>query len=84
MPNPQSGFQLNTTISNAFWRYVPNTSTGRVVYVALDGIQFIEATPDGSKCWLYYAANSVSTSQVPYILEGDVSQAFLADLGGLF
>ena len=81
------GFQSNTTIVNAFWRWIPspNNPTGRVIIVALDGLQYIEATKDYSKAWLYYAANNVSTSQEPYILHGEVAQDFLNDLfGSLF
>jgi len=87
MGNAQHGFQSNTTITNAFWRWIPssNDPTGRIRLVALDGLQFIEATKDYSKVWLYYAANNVTTSQEPYILEGVVAQAFINDLfGSLF
>ena len=85
MPS-SSGFQNNSTISNAFWRWIPSADdpTGRIIYIALNGLQFIEATQDSQKAWLYYAANNVASSQEPYILQGLVAQAFLGDLGGLF
>lgn len=83
----QTGFQTNTTIHAAFWRYIPDPRqdpTGRVVLVQVNNIQKIEATQDFSKVWLYYAATDVSTSQRPEILEGAVAQAFMNDIGGLF
>ena len=80
------GFQSETTIQAAFWRYIPdaNDLIGRVVFVEVNGIQFIEATQDSQKVWLFYAQNNVSTSQEPYILQGPVAQAFLMDFGALF
>jgi hypothetical protein len=80
------GFQGNSTVSAAFWQYIPDPSdpTGRVIFVEVNSIQFIEATPDSSKVWLYYPQNNVSTSQEPYILNGPVARAFLTDLEALF
>lgn len=83
----QSGFQTNTTIHAAFWQYIPDPATippGKRILVEINSVQFIEISPDNQKVWLYYAANNVSTSQVPYTLEGDAAVQFVADIGGLF
>jgi hypothetical protein len=78
------GFQLNTTIQNAFWRWVPSHPTGRIILVALIGIQYIEASTDYRKVWIYYALGNWATTPSPLILEGDVAQAFMNDLGQIF
>lgn len=78
------GFQQNATILSSLWRYFPDSPTGRIIIVDLSKVQFIEASADGSKVWLYCAANNVSTSQAPYVLEGQVAQDFMADIGALF
>jgi len=78
------GFQLNTTIQSAFWRYVPSSPTGRVVMVAMIGIQYIEASTDYHKVWIYYALGNWATTPSPLILEGEVAQAFMADIGQLW
>lgn len=83
----QSGFQSNTTITSAFWRYLPDRSqdpTTRESYVEINNIQYIETTPDHSKVWIYYPATNISTSQEPRILEGKVAVAFISDMGALF
>ena len=83
----QHGFQTNSTIQSAFWRYIPDPAIippGKIVFVELNNLQYINATADHNKVWLYYAASNVSTSLEPYILEGDAAQAFLSDFGGLF
>jgi hypothetical protein len=82
----QHGFQANTTINAAFWKYIPDPTdpTGRIILVEINNIQFIESTPDTLKVWLYYAANNTSSSQEPYILSGDAAKNFMLDLGALF
>ena len=83
----QSGFQTNTTIHAAFWWYKPDHSLdpiGREIMIEVNGLQKIESTQDHTKVWLYYAANNVSTSQEPYILDGQVSLAFMNDMEALF
>jgi hypothetical protein len=82
----QSGFQAQTTIHAAFWWYKPDPTdlTGREVMVEVNSLQFLESTADHSKVWLYYAANNVSTSQEPYILQGLAAQAFMSDMEALF
>jgi hypothetical protein len=83
----QSGFQSNTTIHAAFWWYKPDRQldpTGREIFIEINGVQKIEVSADHNKVWLFYAQNNVSTSQEPYILEGNVAQAFVADMEGLF
>lgn len=83
----QSGFQTNTTIHAAFWWYKPDPGTippGKEVMVEVNSLQFLEATQDHKKVWLYYASNNVTTSQEPYILEGDAAVAFMNDMEGLF
>jgi len=85
MPN-QHGFAANTTVSDGWWRFIPDPTdqTGKEIMVETDGIQYIEATTDHNKCWLYFAASDVTISQRAYILEGPVAQAFLSDMGALF
>jgi len=83
----QSGFQTNTTIHAAFWWYKPDPNDippGKEILVEVNGLQYIEATLDHSKCWIYYAATDVSTSQRAYVLEGLVAQAFMTDMEALF
>jgi len=83
----QSGFQNNTTIHAAFWLFKPDPTidpVGREILVEVNGIQYIEANQDHSKCWIYYAMTDVSTSQRAYVLEGVVAQAFLSDMEALF
>lgn len=83
----QSGFQTNTVIQGAFWRYKPDPAlhpTALEVMIEINGVQKIECTLDHSKVWLFYAASNVSTSQEPFTLEGAVAQAFMADMEGLF
>lgn len=81
-----SGFQLNTTILAAFWRFVPDPAdqTGKEIMVEVNGIQYIESTRDHTRVWIYYAQTDVSTSQRAYILDGPVAIAFMNDFGGLF
>lgn len=82
-----TGFQLNTTIMAAFWIYKPDPNAvppGKEIIQEINSLQRIEATADHSKVWLYYAANNVTTSQEPYILEGDAAVAFMNDMEGLF
>jgi hypothetical protein len=83
---PSSGFQLNSTIQTAWWIWKPdpNDVVSREVFVDTGKIQYIEANSDHSKCWLYFAASDVSTSQRAYILEGPVATAFLTDMEALF
>ncbi len=83
---PSSGFATNTTISDGWWWYKPDPTdqTGKEIIVDTDGIQYIEATADHNKCWLYFAASDVTISQRAYILEGAVAQAFLSDMESLF
>jgi hypothetical protein len=83
----QTGFQSNTTITNAFWIYKPEPATdptGREVMVAVNSLQYIETTQDHTTVWLYYAASNVSSSQSPYILTGPSAVAFMASMEGLF
>lgn len=83
----QSGFQTNTTIHAAFWWYKPDPRldpTGREILIEINSVQKIESTQDHSKVWLFYAQNNVATSQEPYILEGNVAQAFMTDMEALF
>lgn len=83
----KSGFQSNTTISAAFWIYKPDaalTPKAAEIIIELNSLQRIESMQDHSKVWLYYAQSSVSTSQEPYILEGETAQAFMADMESLF
>ena len=81
---PQSGFQTNTTIHAAFWRYKPNNPTDKEVMVEVNGLQFLETNANHDKVWLYYAANNTTTSQQPYILEGPAATAFMTDMEALF
>jgi hypothetical protein len=82
---PTSGFQQNTTITSAFWAYFPAAGElGNIVMVEVNNIQYIEASQDYSKVWIYYPSTSVSTSQTPLILTGAVAQTFMADFGALF
>ncbi len=83
----QTGFQSNTTIHAAFWIYKPDRTLdpiGREIMIEVNSIQKIETTPDHSKVWLYYAANNVSPSQEPYILDGATAVAFMNDMEALF
>ncbi len=82
----QSGFQTNTTISDGWWWYKPDPSDliSREFLIDTTKIQYIEATSDHNKCWLYFAASDVTISQRAYILEGMISQAFLSDMEALF
>ena len=82
----QSGFAANTTISDGWWYWKPDPSdlVSREVLIDTSKIQYIEATADHSKCWLYFAATSVSTSEKPYTLEDLAAQAFLTDMEALF
>lgn len=83
----QSGFQLNTTIHAAFWWYKPDPSIvppPKEIMQEVNSLQRIESTPDHKKVWLYYAANNVSTSQEPYILEGEAAVSFMSDMEALF
>jgi len=83
----QSGFQKNTTIHAAFWWYKPDPSVippGKEIMQEVNSLQRVETTVGHSKVWLYYAANNVTTSQEPYILEGDAAQRFMSDMEGLF
>ena len=82
----RSGFQSHTTIHAAFWWYKPDPldPVGREIMVEVNSIQYIEATQNHSKCWLYYASTATSSSERPYILEGPVAQAFLNDMEALF
>lgn len=83
----QSGFQTNTTIHAAFWWYKPDPSViplGKEIMQEVNSLQRIETTADHAKVWLYYAANDQSTSQQPYILEGDAAQRFMTDMESLF
>lgn len=83
----QSGFQKNTIISAAFWWFKPDPSIippGKEIMQEISSLQRIETTPDHKKVWLFYAANNVTTSQEPYILEGDAATAFMADMEALF
>jgi hypothetical protein len=85
MPS-QSGFQSNTTIHAAFWFYIPDPAVvppGKIIVQEVNTLQRIESTPDRKKVWLYYAANNVTTSQEPYILEGDAATRFMADMEAL-
>ena len=87
MPNPQSGFQNNTTIQTAWWIYKPDPNAippGKEVMIDTGKIQYIEATSDHQNCWLYFDESNVSTSQSPYKLTGPIAVAFLADMEGLF
>ena len=82
-----SGFQTNTTIHAAFWIYIPDpqvTPPGKVIIQEVNTLQRVESTPDRKKVWLYYAANNVTTSQEPYILEGDAATRFMTDMENLF
>jgi hypothetical protein len=86
MPS-QHGFQSNTTIHAAYWRYVPDPNAvppGKEIFVEINGIQFIEASADRKKCWIYYAASDVSVSQRPFILDDDAATTFLSDMEALF
>ena len=47
-------------------------------------IQYLEASSDHNKVWLYFPASDISVSQRPYTLEGVVAQAFLSDMEALF
>ena len=81
------GFQLNTTITAAFWRYIPDpaiTPPSNEIYVSLENLQRVECLPNHTKVWLYYAQRSLATTQEPSILEGDAAVQFMADFGGLF
>lgn len=83
----QSGFQTNTTIHAAFWFYIPDPSAvppGKEIIQEVNGLQRVESTQDHKKVWLYYAANNVTTSQEPYILEGDAAIRFMQDMEALF
>lgn len=83
----QSGFQKNTTIHAAFWWYKPDPSAnppGREIMQEVNTIQRVETTADHTKVWLYYAANNVTTSQEPYVLEGDAAVKFMSDMEALF
>ena len=83
----QSGFQVNTTIHAAFWIYKPDPSVippGKEIMQEVNSLQRVEATADHKKVWLYYAQNNVTTSQEPYILEGDAAVQFMADMEALF
>ena len=83
----QSGFQTNTTIHAAFWWYKPDPAVippGKEIMQEVNSLQRIETTADHLKVWLYYAANDQSTSQQPYILEGDAAQRFMNDMENLF
>jgi hypothetical protein len=81
-----TGFQANSTISDAFWIFKPDPSDkiSREVIINISQIQLIQATQDHNKVWLYCAANNSPTTQEPYILEGPVAQAFLSSLEALF
>lgn len=81
---PTSGFQTNTTIHAAFWRYIPDDPTARLTFVEVNSLQYFEATKDNMNVWLYYAASNVPSTQNPYHLTGAVAQAFLSDMGALF
>jgi hypothetical protein len=52
--------------------------------VAMIGIQYIEASTDYHKVWIYYALGNWATTPSPLILEGEVAQAFMADIGQLW
>ena len=83
----QTGFQSNTTIHAAFWIYKPDPAVdtvGAEIMVEINGIQQIESNQTHTKVWIYYAANTASTSQAPYTLEGAVAAAFMADMESLF
>jgi hypothetical protein len=83
---PSSGFQSNSTIQTAWWIWKPDPSDviSREVMIDTSKIQYIEASSNHNNVWLYFPASDVSTSQRPYALEGEVAQAFLADMEALF
>jgi len=83
----QHGFQQNSTITSAFWFYIPDPSLippGKEILVEVNSILYIESVPDHSTVWIYYPQLSVPTTQSPYILEGPVAVAFMSDMEALF
>ena len=83
---PTSGFQTNSTITSAWWVWKPDSSdmVSREIMIDTSKVQYLEASSDHNKVWLYFPASDVSVSQRPYTLEGIAAQAFLSDMEKLF
>lgn len=81
------GFQTNTVIQTALWIYKPNPAldpAGKEFCINLNQIHYIEATPDHTTVWVYFAQTSSASTPRPYELRGPVAVTFMADLEAFF